>query len=147
MNSHHLFFRKSILILIPISIFCLVTCNKESEEELCGLLTCDSNNKPWINNNCSPESSGSTSYSTNILEYDRIGRAISYSITTDNSNYEIKNMTFDQFSRPVSYSFIIKCKRGFKEYTGEVNNVLYDGIGQATSYNATINNTTCRYVR
>jgi hypothetical protein len=147
MKTLHYFIKTAILIVGFISLLFLYTCKKETSDELCDLLTCDGNNKPWINNNCSSESSGTVTYSQKILEYDKFGRPVNYTITTSSSKYEISNVTYDQFARALSYSFKITCIKGSKEYIGNISNVKYDNIGQALSYSATINNTSCFYRR
>ncbi|MGQ0640560.1 MAG: hypothetical protein ACT4P6_07280 [Gemmatimonadaceae bacterium] len=58
-------------------------------------------------------------------------------------NATISGITYDQFSRVIAYNFDFSCSSGGERFTGRVNSVTYNNIGQATAWSVTVNGTTC----
>jgi hypothetical protein len=57
----------------------------------------------------------------------------------------ISGIQHDQFGRPVEFEFDIECTDGSGEYTGRIYNVTYSSLGEATSFDATINGRQCHW--
>jgi hypothetical protein len=55
------------------------------------------------------------------------------------------NVTVGLYSRIESFDFVLTCRDEDRKYTGSVSNVEYSDTGRILSYNATINNTQCRW--
>jgi hypothetical protein len=52
---------------------------------------------------------------------------------------------YDRYGRVTEFDFDIECTDGSGHYTGHVYNVEYNNIGQALSFDATINGQQCHW--
>jgi hypothetical protein len=54
----------------------------------------------------------------------------------------VSGITYDQFSRVIAYNYSISC--GGQTKSGRVYNITYNNIGEALSWDYTVNGATCR---
>jgi hypothetical protein len=56
----------------------------------------------------------------------------------------VSGITYDSFSRRTSYNYDMSCSNGTNRKTGRVYNITYNNLGQALTWDFTVNGTTCR---
>lgn len=69
---------------------------------------------------------------------------IGFALGCNSVNVSVTGITYDQFSRRTAYNYDISCSDGSKRKTGRVYNVTYNSIGQALTWDYTVNGATCR---
>jgi hypothetical protein len=69
---------------------------------------------------------------------------IGFNMGCSTLNVSISAITYDQFSRRRSYNYDISCAGGTNRKTGSVTNITYNNIGQALTWDYTVNGTSCR---
>jgi hypothetical protein len=65
------------------------------------------------------------------------------SVPCSSGHSTVSNINYDAYGRPTTFNFSITC--GSKIYKGSVYSVVYNHLGEATSYSATINGKNCHY--
>ncbi len=58
-------------------------------------------------------------------------------------DFTMSNALRDQFSRVTAYDYEYKCANGTQRNTGRVSNIQYNNLGQALSWDFTVNGTQC----
>ena len=56
----------------------------------------------------------------------------------------VSGITYDQFSRVIAYNYDISCTGGSNRKVGRVYNITYNNIGEAQTWDYTVNGATCR---
>ena len=69
---------------------------------------------------------------------------IGFNLGCSTINASVSGITYDQFSRVVAYNYDISCAGGSNRKTGRVYNITYNNIGQALTWDYTVNGATCR---
>jgi hypothetical protein len=69
---------------------------------------------------------------------------IGFSLGCSTLNVSVSGITYDQFSRKKSYNYDISCSGGGNRKAGSVSNITYNNLGQALTWDFTVNGTTCR---
>lgn len=87
--------------------------------------------------------SGSTTSACTEASFDG-SAGIGFSLGCSSISVSVSGITYDQFSRRKSYSYDIACSDGTKRKTGTVSNITYNGIGQALTWDYTVNGTSCK---
>ncbi len=70
--------------------------------------------------------------------------AIGFNLGCNSVSFGISGITYDQFSRRTSYNYEMSCSDGTNRKVGRVYNITYNSIGQALTWDYTVNGTTCR---
>ena len=58
-------------------------------------------------------------------------------------NETLTGTSSDQFGRTTSYTYSIQCSDGSNRQTASVTNITYNNLGQAVSWNFTVNGANC----
>jgi len=69
---------------------------------------------------------------------------IGFSLGCSSISFSVSGITYDQFSRKTSYNYDVSCTGGSNRKTGRVYNITYNNLGQALTWDYTVNGTTCR---
>lgn len=69
---------------------------------------------------------------------------IGFNLGCSTINASVSGITYDQFSRVTAYNYDISCSGGTPRKVGRVYNITYNNIGQALTWDYTVNGTTCR---
>lgn len=72
--------------------------------------------------------------------------SIGFNMSCSSISNEVRNIRYDQFSRPISYDFSFRCTTGGgTTYAGSVQNIRWDNLGRALGADVTVNGKTCRF--
>lgn len=65
-----------------------------------------------------------------------------------NNSYDASytGVTYDQFSRVTSYDYTYGCSNGAQRQAGRVSNIQYNNLGQALSWDYSLNGSSCGHV-
>lgn len=69
---------------------------------------------------------------------------IGFALGCNSVSASISGITYDQFSRRTAYNYDISCADGTNRKQGRVSNVVYNNIGQALTWDFTVNGTSCK---
>ncbi len=69
---------------------------------------------------------------------------IGFNLGCGTYNASVSGITYDQFSRVIAYNYDISCAGGSDRRAGRVYNIAYNNLGQALSWDYTVNGATCR---
>ena len=71
------------------------------------------------------------------------GAGIAFNLGCNSVSVSVSGITYDQFSRRTSYNYDMSCSNGSNRKTGRVYNISYNSLGQALTWDYTVNGTTC----
>jgi hypothetical protein len=69
---------------------------------------------------------------------------IGFNLGCNTVTASISGITYGQFSRVTAYNYDISCASGSNRKTGRVYNITYNSIGEAQTWEYTVNGITCR---
>lgn len=69
---------------------------------------------------------------------------IGFDLGCNTISASISGITYDQFSRVIAYNYDISCQGGSNRKVGRVYNITYNNLGQALTWDYTVNGATCR---
>jgi hypothetical protein len=69
---------------------------------------------------------------------------IAFNLGCSSVSVSVSGITYDSFSRRTSYNYDMSCSNGTNRKTGRVYNITYNNLGQALTWDFTVNGTTCR---
>ncbi|NUQ13513.1 MAG: hypothetical protein HUU26_14485 [Gemmatimonadaceae bacterium] len=72
------------------------------------------------------------------------GAEIGFNLGCNSYDVSVSGITYDQFSRVTSYNYDISCTGGSNRRSGRVYNITYNNLGQALTWDYTVNGQTCR---
>lgn len=68
---------------------------------------------------------------------------IGFNLGCSSVSVSVSGITYDNFSRRTSYNYDISCANGTNRKTGRVYNITYNNLGQALTWDFTVNGSTC----
>ena len=86
---------------------------------------------------------GSTASACSEASFDS-SAGIGFSLGCNSVSVSVSGITYDQFSRRKSYNYDISCADGTKRKTGSVTNITYNSLGQALTWDYSVNGTSCK---
>jgi hypothetical protein len=69
---------------------------------------------------------------------------IGFNLGCNTINASVSGITYDQFSRVIAYNYDVSCSGGGNRKVGRVYNITYNSVGQALTWDYTVNGATCR---
>lgn len=68
---------------------------------------------------------------------------IGFSLGCTSVSVSVSGITYDNFSRRTSYNYDMSCSNGTNRKTGRVYNITYNNLGQAQTWDYTVNGASC----
>ena len=69
---------------------------------------------------------------------------IAFALGCNSVSVSLSGVTYDQFNRPTSYNYDFSCSGGSNRKTGRVYNITWNNLGQALTWDFTVNGSQCR---
>jgi hypothetical protein len=68
---------------------------------------------------------------------------LAVNLSCSSVEFNVSQITYDQFSRRTSFSYSARCTDGSANYSGQVSNIVWNNLGETLSADVTINGRSC----